>query len=333
MSSKTKKEKKSSKKDKKRSKDKSKSTEPSKDKSDDSTQLQDERGGSLDVFLHPLVLVAISDHYTREKVRKKIEKPRAVGALLGVQTGRKVEVKTCYELVCTLVDGKWIIDTEYLNTKTEQIKEVFKTYDFLGWYSTGDALLPEDIEIQKQLLELNENPLYLLLGTNIAMNAREIPLKIYESQIKFVNDAAVQTFVSTGYKIDTGSAEGVAVDHVANARGTESTASRLTLHLSALQSAVEMLHIRIQAIVRYIKAAQAGGAKFDHTLIRQVSGICNMLPAIDSAEIGQDFVNEYSDALLVTYLASMTNTSNTLNELIDKFNVTYDRHNRRRGYW
>ncbi len=31
------------------------------------------------------------------------------------------------------------------------VKKVFKTYDFLGWYSTGQTVQPSDIEIHKQV--------------------------------------------------------------------------------------------------------------------------------------------------------------------------------------
>jgi len=43
---------------------------------------------------------------------------------------------------------------------------------------------------------------------------------------------------------------------------------------------------------------------------------------MDSAAFKHDFFSEYNDALLVTYLASITQSQTLLNELIDKYNLT-----------
>ncbi|KAF5815138.1 hypothetical protein HanXRQr2_Chr03g0119721 [Helianthus annuus] len=40
---------------------------------------------------------------------------------------------------------------------------------------------------------------------------------------------------------------------------------------------------------------------------------------------------EYNDTLLISYLAMFTDCSSTMNDLVDKINVAYDRHSRRGG--
>jgi len=82
-----------------------------------------EGGSALNIVLHPLVVINISDHWTRTKVQNKIAKPRVIGALLGTQDGRNVEIFNSFELVYDVVDGVVIIDTEYLNTKQDQCTE------------------------------------------------------------------------------------------------------------------------------------------------------------------------------------------------------------------
>ena len=49
----------------------------------------------LHVFLHPLVLLTISDQITRHHIRK--EPTPIVGALLGQQTGREITVEQAFE--------------------------------------------------------------------------------------------------------------------------------------------------------------------------------------------------------------------------------------------
>ncbi len=85
--------------------------------------------GALTVLLHPLVLIHISDHYTRLKFQTGQENPRVIGALLGTQTGRTVEVATAWELLWKAQEGNVQIDQQFLLTKSEQCKLVFKIGD------------------------------------------------------------------------------------------------------------------------------------------------------------------------------------------------------------
>lgn len=154
---------------------------------------EDVGSGALDVKLHPLVIINISDHFTRAKIRDNAT--RVFGALLGVQEGRNVEIFNSFELVCTPVNDELVFDTQYLERKAEAstfftfhvyrrirknsfasvlihflslswplrlltpfvcsshvvVKQVFPTYDILGWYSTGKRVIDQDIKLQKQV--------------------------------------------------------------------------------------------------------------------------------------------------------------------------------------
>lgn len=54
----------------------------------------------------------------------------------------------------------------------------------MGWYSTGGTIYEYDRHIQKKLMAHNESPLYLLMDTVKASVSKELPLKIYESEVK-----------------------------------------------------------------------------------------------------------------------------------------------------
>jgi len=92
-----------------------------------------------------------------------------------------------------------------------------------------------------------------------------------------------------------------------------------------------MLSMRIKILLQYLESAKSGKAPRDHGLMRRIASLCHQLPAIDTPGFKLDFLNEYNDALLITYLASITKGTNATNDLIDKFNATYERHSRRRG--
>lgn len=93
--------------------------------------------GSVDVSLHPLVIMNISDHCTRARVEQKsplrgsslnhggmwnISCSLVFGALLGVQKGRQVEISNSFELAVDIINDSAILDKEYFSAKEEQCK-------------------------------------------------------------------------------------------------------------------------------------------------------------------------------------------------------------------
>jgi len=291
------------------------------------------QAGALNIMLHPVVIINISDHWTRQKVQTK-KASRSIGALVGIQTGRNLEIFNSFELPFEIKDDKVLIKNEYLNAKSEQFKKVFKDYEFMGWYSTGQTIVPADMEIHKQISEFNENPLYLHLNTQITSAMRELPIHIYESELRMVDDSPTQLFVKVPYKIETGEAERISVDHIARITTMGSgTGSSLNAHMTAVQNAIIMLNQRIKILLVYLEATKSGKIQADHGLLRRIASLVNQLPAIDTQQFQQEFINEYNDALMITYLATMTKGANNINEMIDKFNATYDRGSRRRGFF
>ena len=58
--------------------------------------------GSVSAVVHPLVIINISDHYTRMKCQQSDPSAaiRVIGILLGIQNGRDVEICTSFEIAC-----------------------------------------------------------------------------------------------------------------------------------------------------------------------------------------------------------------------------------------
>ncbi|KAM9111317.1 COP9 signalosome complex subunit 6-like [Pangshura tecta] len=119
--------------------------------------------GSVSVALHPLVILNISDHWIR--MRSQEGRPvQVIGALIGRQEGRNIEVMNSFELLAHAVEENVVIDKEYYYTKEEQFKQVFKDMEFLGWYTTGGPPDQSDIHVHKQVCEIIESPLFLKLN-------------------------------------------------------------------------------------------------------------------------------------------------------------------------
>lgn len=71
-----------------------------------------EAQSSLDISLHALVVVSISDHYTRSRVRSGLD--RVFGMLLGIQQGRKVEIFASFEAATT---PEGLLDSDYVELR------------------------------------------------------------------------------------------------------------------------------------------------------------------------------------------------------------------------
>ncbi|CAG8541619.1 12779_t:CDS:2 [Rhizophagus irregularis] len=245
----------------------------------------------LMVALHPLTLLNISDHFTRVRMQEQIQSPQVIGALVGTQTGREVEITNSFELAFDVVDGKVIVNVDYFTTKQDQFRQVFPQFDFLGWYTLGRYPTESDIEIHKQMMTWNESPLFLQMNPFDIVTSKNLPITVYESIIDLIDGQAQTLFIKSQYKIETGEAERISVDHVAHTTLGEGGEG------SSHESCV------------------------DHDVLRQIAGLCNRLPTIDSADFRQEFLTEYNDVLLTSYLATITKGTNCINELVDKFNI------------
>mmetsp|Transcript_21437 Transcript_21437/g.43834 ORF Transcript_21437/g.43834 Transcript_21437/m.43834 type:complete len:324 (+) Transcript_21437:42-1013(+) len=301
-------------------------------------RADDTASSSLNMTLHPLVVINISDHFTRARAQSG-GRPgaRVFGALLGEQIGRHVEIANSFEMKITVTaGGETRADPDYLRTRLEQYKKTFPKYDMLGWYSTGTEVEPGDLAMHQALCEVTESLLYMLLNPAQALTPgnRDLPILIHESEVHVVDEQPTMRFVSVGYKIDSVESERIAVDHVAHIlpSGDSNSGSALTQHLGTQHTAITMLTERIDIIRNYLQAVADGTVAADHEVLREVKSLCAKLPAIDTPRYHDEFMQDYNNTLLVSYLGCITKGMGSINELIDKYNSAFDRgHSRRRG--
>ncbi|XP_038972765.1 COP9 signalosome complex subunit 6-like, partial [Phoenix dactylifera] len=155
----------------------------------------------------------------------------------------------------------------------------------------------------------------------------------YFQELHVIDGIPQLIFVRSNYTIETVEAERISVDHVAHLKPSDggSAATQLAAHLTGMHSAIKMLNSRIRVVHQYLQAMQRGDIPLDNSLLRQVLSLLRRLPAMESEKFQDDFLMEFNDTLLMTYLMMFTNCSSTMNELVDKFNTTYDRQSRRGG--
>lgn len=287
--------------------------------------------GSVSVSLHPLVIMNISEHWTR--VRAQEGKPMQVlGALIGQQKDRNLEVMNSFELAFDRVNRDIVINMDYYKTKEEQFKQVFSEMDFLGWYTTGGPPNMSDIKVHRQMCRINESPIFLKLNplaghTDVcippSLKGNRLPVTLYES---LINGQSTVLFVPLEYTLATEEAERIGVDHVARVSTSDSgESSSVAEHLIAQHSSIKMLDSRVKLLLQYIKAVQAGDLKMNHDILREAYSLCYRLPVINTPKFREDFYNQCNDVCLMSYLGTITKSCNTINQFVNKFNVLYDR--------
>jgi len=264
------------------------------------------------------VLINVSDHHTRVRAQCQ-ENKRVIGCLLGKHKGRTVEVANSFELAHQGPGGLHV-DTSFLLQRQEQYKQTFGDLELLGWYSTGESVGQTELEWNKTIAGVCENPLCLLLDPECKSSSRGLPVKIYLTEMRMVSGVPTNVLIQSAYEIEAIEAERIAIDQVSKIleKGQSGVAGQVSMTLSNLQSAMLLLRKRVAGILGVLRAMDTGAAPYDFGLVRQVRGLMQSLPAISSPALKDSLLKECNDTLLVTYLASLTQQAQALLELTDK---------------
>lgn len=284
--------------------------------------------GSVIVKLHPLVVMNISDHWTRVKAQSG--GPQIVyGALIGKQNGRVMEVMNSFELKIENIGDNQIIDQDYFKVRQDQFKQVFADIAFHGWYSIGGDVNENDVKIHNQFNHIVDNPIFLKLDPNASASAQNV--RIYESVIDLEDGKAVTRLLPLNYSLITEEAERIGIDHVAQVTNVENdNSSSASEHLRRQHSSMVMLYTRVRFILAYLRAVRDGELPCDYPTLRSAHALCRRLPVLGGGALQHSLNQQYNDITLMLYLGIMNKGGQTMNSFINKFNRLYD-HHRNRG--
>jgi COP9 signalosome complex subunit 6 len=260
------------------------------------------------VALHPLVLVNITDHFTRCSLRQPGNHGgRAVGVLLGQQSGRKVEIFTSYELLYDNTGATVKINGEFLKERREMFLQVFPDYDVVGWYTTGTKITAEDIQaIHKEVfLELNESAVVLCLDAKPEPKSRKLPVYILETRYDGQPQQHLQ-LAKVPYVVESEESERIGIETAMKVEFENQNADGAMISLepqaNRLCSAVEMLSERIGVVVGYLEAVEKGQVPPDYDLLRRISDVVCQLPHGDNPQLTAAMSEDVRDGLLITFL-------------------------------
>lgn len=180
---------------------------------------------SLNVQLHPLVLLTISDYITRHTLRQ--QKGPIVGAIIGQQNGRNFTLEHAFE--CKLADSgsDVTLDADWFTAQLEMYKEVHKApaLDMVALFTLGPVEGPQPAHLpvlqQVQALTSSDSIMLLMFHPELVDNLQggKLPITLYESIEEMEADTMHVRFRELQFEVETGDAEMIGVDFVAKGGG------------------------------------------------------------------------------------------------------------------
>lgn len=265
------------------------------------------------IALHPLVIVNVTDHYTRNVMSPDAKRgQRAIGALLGQQSGRKVEIFTSFELLYTVNGDTVDIDAAFLKDRRDSFLAVFPDYYVVGWYTTGKGLSAGDVaKVHNALFvaDHNEAAVALVLDAQPDPKAKHLPVWVFETRGK----GAV---ARVPYTVESEESERIGVDAAMKVDFAQDGETGLEPAAMRLRSAVDMLQERIAVVVAYLEAVEKGTvANPDYELLRRIADVVNQLPHGDAPQLVEAMRGDTRDALLIAFLGVVSKGSALLAHL------------------
>ncbi|KAJ2893524.1 uncharacterized protein MKZ38_008509 [Zalerion maritima] len=198
----------------------------------------------LQVVLHPLVLLSISDYITRHSMRS--QKGPIVCGLVGQTHGREITIEHAFDCQLYITpEGDHILHEDWFASRLDQMKQVHtdRELDIVGWSTILPQSGPEPsiLPLHNQILsKFNESSVLLAFHAELIAGhsgGGKLPLTIYESHYEVEGAAAAATnddgedqtmkdsgdaggviklkFSELPYSVEMGEAEVISMDTVA----------------------------------------------------------------------------------------------------------------------
>ncbi|OEH77161.1 mov34 mpn pad-1 family protein [Cyclospora cayetanensis] len=265
------------------------------------------------VVVHPIVLLSVVDHYNR--VAKGLPHSRAFAPSRPLRKGAALY------LLCPSAVGDewhatnsfavpfeedpkdpavWFLDSDYLEQLFIMFKKVNTMERILGWYSTGTAAKPQDLDIHEIFRKHCPNPFYMLV--DVEPKDMVVPAKAYCTIEEPTNSKAFRkSFVYVPCTIGAYEAEEVGVEHLLRDTKNASTSTLATKVGDQLET-LKMLGRRLREISAYLEDVASNKLKPNPTIIYTIQEIFNLLPDSSCPELQKAFATQTNDSMMTLYL-------------------------------
>lgn len=153
-----------------------------------------------------------------------------------------------------------------------------------------------------------------------AQGKKRLPLFIYES--KQASDDLEQqktSFVPIEFTLASSDSEQISVNDVAHAVDKDAKVSTMSQHMASSLNAVKILRSKLNFLIAAVK--ENPEVRKNHNFMRRLNQIVVSTPIVNQSEFDRQVFGEYSDAVALNLLATVTKSCGLLQELITDFNV------------
>lgn len=287
------------------------------------------------ILLHPLVVMNVSNHWTRSK---SLSQKKVVGVLLGQVNNSYLEIVASFELPPLMTshneEDVGSIDTQSSRNQRDRIIQVFQGIDVVGWYTCGSRLTPDDIALHRKVIDCFEcttTQFVLLMDPSPSSASNSLPVYIFEPRSSSVPEATttkcVTEFECVSFAIRSDEIENIGVDAAINAESQHNASSSAAPTATRGKKAIAVLRDSIDVALNFLTAVSDGIIPIDSTtydLMMRISAVCSSLKNdgrdefLDGAK-----EREYLNTLLVTYLGTLSRADQTLQQLSDNSSICF----------
>lgn len=231
---------------------------------------------SIKITLSPLVIMSITDHYTRLRYIKDSTDAQVFGVLLGKQEGRSVRIMHSFE---TKYDEELkSIDKSYTNRRLNSFNKMFPDFEFVGWYATCTEESDSEIydwesSLNKQFEVFGENPLFLKMNVSLARrkkleklghSKKDMPITVYEKNQE-------RELVKCEYTIEPQETERIALDDAKKDISSTKDKSQLSVNLVTTLNSIKLLRKSVMSLINIIKNVPE--LRQNHEIMRHIASI------------------------------------------------------------
>ncbi|KAI6209752.1 COP9 signalosome complex subunit 6 [Aphelenchoides besseyi] len=277
----------------------------------------------LTALIHPVSTMIISNHFTRSVLLKEGKYVQVVGALLGKQNARTVEIQNCFEVqTIEKDDGKYELNMEYFREREKMYLETFPQQTFLGFYVTGDHQSTDEFDVQlyQNAAEIIDSAILMKLNPTFTALSDKVPVNVFEANVD--HHTGKISLSAVNVKIVSDTAEQIGTDHAAKFTASgdrnETTASK---KLKEQAGALKMLWKGLSLAMDYVNKLEA-----DPEVLRELHKLAIKLSFLRKNQIrSTGGASDVNDKLMVL-LAMDNKVAGSIFSMITKLNVIVNEH-------
>jgi len=291
------------------------------------------------VKIHPLVVSAACDHFTRNSLGGSVLPFNApvVGLLFGTAVGGIFTVCDNTDVVLENVNGEDVMSPADIERRKRLWTTVYQQYSLIGWYAFGNiGLQPLHARFHASIQSYVADPIFLLFESNpVKGDVANLPIQAFRTNpvtsASAAASAGIKMLTPLEFKIDSSDVEKIAIDEIINAVPLgNGTAVENNNH--NLITSITALEIKINAIISsLLKLKENGGEQVKPEILRQAFAICQALQRMNSQENTRLIQEEATNCSTALYMSTVTKSYAAVSELSVLYAMLYNNTDREKG--